>query len=519
MVGSGTWRQAKRLGVVMLGVVAAAACSSVGAQPSTPTPAAPVPAGLERFYMQQLAWGSCTPFARSDDEKQAFADTALDCARMEVPLDYAAPDGRTAQIAVLRHRTHQARTGSLVLNPGGPGGAGLAFAASLANTYGGGPFDVVGFDPRGVGASTPALDCRTPAEERAERAETNIGLDAAQYEAKTRDYISKCEERSGGRDVLANVGTRDVARDLDVLRAVLGDRKLTYVGYSYGTRIGATYGEMFPGNVRAMVLDGAVDPTQNAADSLVAQMAGFQQAFDAYAADCAQKPDCPLGADPHAATAAYQALTRPLLKTPSPAADGRSLSYGDATTGTIEAMYTPRMWPALTEGLKALRAGDGAPLLALADTYYDGADDDAHTAIGCVDDDRTTDRAVAGETARRAVAAAPFLDSGIAPVAALDACGLWPVPPTSTPHLPRADGLPPTLVISTTGDPATPYAAGVTLAKALHAHLLTVEGTQHTVAGDGYSCVDRTVANYLLDLELPADGAQCTIRAGSHEGA
>lgn len=518
MIGWGIGHRVRRLGVVVLGVMAATACSSAAGQTPAPT-GAPVPAGLERFYAQQLAWGPCTPFARTDDEKKAFDDAGLDCARLEVPLDYAAPDGRTAQIAVLRHRTDRARTGSLVLNPGGPGGAGLAFAASLAATFGGGPFDVVGFDPRGVGASTPALHCLTPAEERAQRAETDIGLDVAQSEAKSRDFINKCEERSGGRDVLANVGTRDVVRDLDVLRAALGDRKLTYVGYSYGTRIGTTYAETFPGNVRSMVLDGAVDPTQTAAESQVAQIGAFQHAFDVYAADCARTPNCPLGTDPHAATTAYQALTRPLLQTPRPAGNGRSLSYEDATTGTIEALYSPTEWPALTAGLRALRAGDGQPLLDLADSYYDGVNIDAETAINCVDQDRTADRTVAGQTARRTVAAAPFLDPGIAPVDALDVCGLWPVPPTSTPHLPRTDGLPPTLVISTTGDPATPYAAGVTLANALHGRLLTVEGTQHTAAGEGYSCVDQTVANYLLDLELPADGAQCTIPAGSHSGA
>ena len=144
---------------------------------------------------------------------------------------------------------------------------------------------------------------------------------------------------------------------------------------------------------------------------------------------------------------------------------------------------------------------------------------DAEVAINCVDADRATNRAVAGVTARKSVAAAPFIDSGIAPIDALDTCGMWPVPPTSTPHLPKADGLPPTLVISTTGDPATPYAAGVTLANALHAHLLTVEGTQHTAAGEGYSCVDQIVANYLVDLELPAEGARCAIPTGSHQGA
>jgi pimeloyl-ACP methyl ester carboxylesterase len=519
MASVGQGSRASRLGAVVLGVLAATACSSAPAQGARAT-APPVPAGLERYYTQQLAWGPCTPYARSDAEKQAFADPGLDCARLQVPLDYAAPNGRTAQIAVLRHRTDRAKVGSLVLNPGGPGGAGLGFAASFVGVYGGGPFDVVGFDPRGVGASTPALDCRTPAEERAQRAEPDDGTgeDVARSEAKTREYIAKCEQRSGGRDVLANVGTRDVARDLDVLRAALGDRQLTYVGYSYGTRIGTTYGEMFPGNVRAMVLDGALDPTQSESDALVAQYAAFQHAFEAYAADCAAKPGCPLGADPKAATAVYQSLTRPLRKAPVPAGNGRTLSYSDATVGTIAALYTPAAWPALTKALAALRAGDGSGLLELADGYY-GVDDDAHTAIDCVDEDRTTDRAALQQTAVRVNAAAPFVDSGVAPIAALDTCGLWPVPPTSTPHLPHAAGLPPTLVISTTGDPATPYAAGVRLAAALHGRLLTVEGTQHTAAGEGYSCVDKVVAAYLLDLQLPADGARCVIPAGNPQGA
>ncbi len=511
--------RARRLLTISLGVLAATTCSVLPS--GTAAAAATVPTGLERFYLQKLTWGSCAPFAYSAGEKKAFPDPSLDCAQLQVPLDYAKPTGRTAQIAVLRHRTNWPKIGSLVINPGGPGVSGLDAAVNIGFGQSAAPFDVVGFDPRGVGASVPAVHCLNPDPQAGEAGSDNGSAadPAARQEALILDYVRRCERGSGGQDVLANVGTRDVARDLDVLRAALGDPKLTYLGYSYGTRLGATYGEMFPGNVRAMVLDGAVDPTQTAADSRVAQAAGFQHAFDAYARACTGQPDCPLGRDPHATTAAYQALTRPLVTSPLPVAGDRSLYYGDATSATFGALYSPASWPALTKALTALRSHDGKPMLALANAFASEGDDDALQAIHCVDDDRITDRAAAAALARKVAAAEPFADPGIPPIAALDVCGLWPVPPTSTPHLPHADGLPPTLVISTTGDPATPYTAGVRLAYALHSHLLTVVGTQHTAAGQGNPCVDQIMATYLVDLTLPAAGARCTIPAGPATGA
>lgn len=499
-----------------LGLLATACAHAAPAAPP-----APVPPGLERFYSQQLSWGACEGFTTSDADEGLLTQDGLECSRLEVPLDYAAPTGRTARIAVLRHSTSQNRIGSLVVNPGGPGGSGIQAAAGLAGPLGDGPFDIVGFDPRGVGASTPKLDCLTDAEFVLERADVDLDpspAGVARADAETAAYVAKCVERSGGVEVLANAGTRDVARDLDVLRAALGDRLLTYLGYSYGTSIGSTYAEMFPGNVRALVLDGAVDPTQSAVDSTVAQRAGFQAAFDVYAADCARAADCPLGTDPAAATAAFQALTRPLLTTPLPVAGGRTLSYPDAIIGAISALYRSAAWPDLSEGLRTLQSGDGASLLRLADSYYT-LDVDVLVAVNCVDKDRITDRAATADAARRALAAAPFADPGIGVTDALDTCALWPVPPTSTPHLPVAPGLPPTLVVSTTGDPATPYAAGAALAQALGGSLLTVEGTQHTVVAGGHSCVDSIVAEYLVELTLPTAGARCILPVPTTEGA
>ncbi len=494
------------------GAVTVAACAP--APTDAAAGAAPVPPGLERFYSQQLTWGGCDSFAATPDEATRYADADLQCTRLEVPLDYSAPQGRTAQIAVLRHATDRKRIGSLVVNPGGPGGSGIQAAAGLSGTFGNGPFDIVGFDPRGIGASTPKLDCLTPAEMIAERAEPEIvdpspaGVAAAEQE--TRDYIAKCVERSGGVDVLANAGTRDVARDMDVLRAALGDRRLTYLGYSYGTFIGSTYAEMFPGNVRAMVLDGAVDPAEPSDVETVSQMAAFQKAFEVYAADCAKAPTCPLGTDPAAATAAFQALARPLVSNAVPAGQGRTLSYNDAVTAVISSLYNPAGWKELTVGLTELRTGAGARLLAIADQYYQ-LDQDVLTIVRCVDDERMTDRAAAAALTTRVLAGAPFADPGTPVVGALGPCALWPAPPTSSRHVPNAEGLPTVLVVSTTGDPATPYASGVALADALHARLLTVEGTQHGAVGSGWTCVDDIAADYLVDLTLPTEGTRCTV--------
>ncbi|SHL49224.1 alpha/beta hydrolase fold [Pseudonocardia thermophila] len=473
----------------------------------------PAPPALERFYAQQLAWGPCDGFASTPDEAQLYADPALECARMEVPLDYAQPDGRTAQIAVLRRATDRPRIGSLVINPGGPGGSGVQAAAVMSATFGGGPFDVVGFDPRGIGASTPRLDCLTPAETAAERA-APMDIDpspagVAQVEAEVREFVAKCVERSGGVDVLANAGTRDVARDMDVLRAVLGDAELTYLGYSYGTFLGSTYAEMFPRNVRAMVLDGAIDPAAPSAAEEIAQMTAFQRAFEVYAADCAQRPPCPLGADPAAATAAFQELARPLVADPAPAGPGRTLSFGDAVTAVTASLYHPSGWTELTAGLAELRTGSGAKLLAIADRYHE-LDQDAFTIVHCADDERTGDRDANAALAARVRAAAPFLDPGVPVVPALGVCDMWPASPTSTPHVPHAPGLPPVLVVATTGAPATPFAAGIALAEALGGRLLTVEGTQHGAVGQGWSCIDDIAADYLVELTLPPEGTTCS---------
>jgi pimeloyl-ACP methyl ester carboxylesterase len=498
------------------------ACGS-GPTPATPATTSAAPADLARFSGQRLSWGPCAPFATNADDRTAFADARFECTRLEVPLDYAAPGGRTAQLGVLRLRARGDRIGSLVVNPGGPGASGMSAVPSIftADPAADSPlldrFDVVGLDPRGIGASTPAIDCLTDAEWETERADLDVDpspAGVAQTEEENRQYAQRCADRVGV-DVLANVGTRDAARDLDVLRAALGDPKLTYLGLSYGSRLGTSYAEQFPQNVRALVLDGAVDPTQTGVERSVAQAQGFQEAFDAFAAECARMGDCPLGRDPARAVAEFQALARPLIDRPL-AVGKRRLGYVDAILGVTQALYVSAAWPALARGIDGLATGDGTLLLLFADIYLDrhadggyGNEIEAFDVITCVDEERTTEPAAVRDAVARELAAAPYRDPGRGPVAARDKCAFWPVPPTSTTGRPQLTGLPPTVVVSTTGDPATPFQAGVELAKALGGTLLRVEGNQHTAVLQGNACVDDAVAAYFVDLRVPAGDLAC----------
>jgi pimeloyl-ACP methyl ester carboxylesterase len=500
---------------VIVGLVAAALAGCTASEPAGPAdPTGPAAAELTEFYGQTPKWSTCDGF-----ESDMPLSSTLECARITVPLDYDDPRGDTAQIAISRSPATGERIGSLLLNPGGPGGSGLGMATRANGTPIAEHFDVIGFDPRGVGASTPALRCVTPEQADAERADLDVDMTStgiADTEREDRDYAADCAG-DAGTELLAHMGTREVVRDLDVIRAALGDDKLNYIGYSYGTRIGAAYAEQFPQHVRALVLDGAVLPDGDPTEEAVHQAAGFQGAFDAYARDCAGAPACPLGSDPARAVETYRALVDPLIERPAATNDSRGLGYNDAIAGTVQALYSPDQWRSLTGGLRELSRGHGDTLLRLAD-MSEGRDDegdysnlnDAFNAIRCVDDPRVTDRAVVGAADTRYREAAPFLDDGRGTgEAPLDLCTQWPVPATSTPHRISVAGLPPVLVVSTTEDPATPYEAGVELAEQLGGSLLTYRGTQHTVVLSGVPCVDTAVAEYLIDTISPPDGLTC----------
>ncbi|WP_228037872.1 alpha/beta fold hydrolase [Nodosilinea sp. LEGE 06152] len=497
--------------------------------PAALTQSAQGPAAeLGRFYNQELAFGSCEGFAATALEEQLYVDP-FTCARLEVPLDYDNPTGETMQIAVLRLPAQgepSERIGSLVINPGGPGGSGMQVAVLSAVGLRDSPllqrFDWVGFDPRGVGASSPAISCFTDAEsDRGENKTTLLGTSGEWTTADTRELMEKCAQGSGGEAVLAAVGTRNVARDMDVLRAALGDETLTFFGQSYGTRLGAVYAEMFPQNVRAMVLDGVLDPRQGSAERRLSLHTGFQRSFELMAEFCAQSPDCPLGSDPEGAIAVFQGLVQPLIDYPVPAGNGRTANFFQATGGVLAGLYTAEAWPLIIDGIAQLKhEGRGDKLLTLSDNLSGrGADGvwsnflEANLAINCNDEERRTPEQEA-DLRRQIFDVNPFLDTGRDVEGVThDACEFWPGEPTlGFPYAQDVEGLPDTLIVSITGDPSTPFTAGVSLADSIGGTLLTVEGERHTVALEGISpCVNAIVADYLIDLELPAEGNRCVL--------
>ncbi|AQT79750.1 alpha/beta hydrolase [Mycolicibacterium litorale] len=466
-----------------------------------------------------VEWGPCQVVGGGD---AAQLPPGAQCGAIAVPVDYAKPDGAAAHLALIRFPATGQKIGSLVINPGGPGESGVDAAVDLLASF---PapvrqhFDIVGFDPRGVGSSIPTLWCNSDADNDAMRADPQVDYSpagVAHIEDTEKRYVQRCVDKMG-TEFLANVGTVNVARDLDRLRMALGDDKLTYLGYSYGTEIGSAYAEAYPDKVRAMILDGAVDPNADPIQADIDQAAAFQRAFDDYAADCAKAPTCPLGTDPAKAVDVYHRLVDPLVAKPAATEDPRGLSYSDANPGTLMALYSPDLWNHLTSGLTELSQGHGDTLLAMADAYLnrDGQghytnSNDAENAVNCVDEPPNTDRTKAIDEDRRIRQVAPFMSYGqFTGDAPLDTCAFWPVPPTSGPHQVSAPGLPPVLVVSTTHDPATPFQAGVDLAKELRGGLLTYDGTQHTVVFQGQRCVDDIAAAYLVDLTLPAPGARC----------
>ncbi|CAJ1501816.1 alpha/beta hydrolase [[Mycobacterium] burgundiense] len=448
-----------------------------------------------------------------------------ECGRIAVPVDYDDaddPDAELIQLALIRFPATGDKIGSLVVNPGGPGESGIEAAIGMVDLL---PeevherFDFVGFDPRGVASSKPALWCNSDADNDRLRADPQVDYTpegVEHIENQTKEFIQRCVDKMG-TDFLANVGTNNVAKDLDQIRAALGDDKLTYLGYSYGTRIGSAYAEQFPQNVRAMILDGAVDPNADPIEADINQAAAFQGAFDDYAADCATDPTCPLGTDPDKAVDVYRDMVEALVSEPASTKDPRGLSYSDAVVGTIMSLYSPALWRHLTQGLSELREGKGDTMLILSDMYmrrdanghYTNATD-ARIAVNCVDKPPITDRETVVETDRRIREVAPFMSYGeFTGHAPMSTCAFWPVPPTSEPHEMSIPDLPAPLVVSTTGDPATPYQAGVELAEQLKGGLITFEGTQHTVVFQGEACVDELASAYLIDGTMPPPDSRC----------
>jgi pimeloyl-ACP methyl ester carboxylesterase len=475
-----------------------------GAAVSTPAPATEVPAALRRFYGQHLRWSSCGRFS---------------CSTLTVPEDYARPDGRSLHIAVIRDQTISDPAGSLIVNPGGPGGSGVQFVREAASAFT--PllqhFALVSFDPRGVGQSDPVRCVGTPFLDSYlnEAPAPHSSAQDRQFAAQARQFADDCFARNGS--YLEHVGTIDAARDMDVLRSALGDRSLTYYGASYGTYLGAKYAQLFPQNIRAMVLDGAVNPAQSTLAADRQQAVGFETDLTDFLANCVSSGGCPLGTSDTAAMHGLDRLLAQVTAHPEPVGGGRTLGPGNFFNGLASGFYDSSDWPQLRSALKAVQAGNGAPLLAFADALSGRNDHDntysnlleSNVSINCIDRPSPRSLAAYRSAARSAAAVAPFFGPAI--VWSSLPCAYWRVPPVEDAHpVSAANTAHPLLVLGVTHDPATPYVQAQALTRQLgNARLVTLDGDGHTAFLRGDSCIDGLTDDYLETLRLPASGVTC----------
>jgi pimeloyl-ACP methyl ester carboxylesterase len=449
----------------------------------------------------------------------APCDNGLQCGTVTVPIDYADPSGGFLHIAVARRPASDPahRIGSIVINPGGPGGSGIDDLPTELRVVTAGllaRFDIVSFDPRGVGRSAPVSCEQGP-----------TGTDKANVPAQLPDptptdsttaktlldndttYSAACQKATG--KLLDFVGTTDTAMDLDRIRAALGDAQLTYIGHSYGTLLGETYADLYPTHIRAMVLDSVIDPSISMVQMVSDQAVGFEDVLDDFFSWCTGTPGCawhPTG-PPEAALLALIAASRAHML---PGYGGRGAGPGEFYDALLDALYARSSWPTLANALAAAQAGNGAPVLTLSDLYTTHGStnlSDANTAITCLDHPSPSDPSLypslSAAAAARAPVFGPLLTWGIL------GCGVWPVPATRLPHTISAPGSPPILVVGTTKDSATPYQWAVHVSQMLqNAVLLTRQGEDH-VAYFYSACVRSYVEAYLVAGMTPPTGTVC----------
>lgn len=527
MSRTGTVRNSLKLaiGVATVGAISlATACTTPASTSPTASsaiggaataPSASAPAELGRFYGQRPEWAGCG---------RGVPAEAV-CAWVEVPIDYAVPTGETVKLRVLRlpARGGKASRGALLVNPGGPGGSAIEYAANPDGQFS--PqvlrnFDIVGFDPRGVGASNP-IECVEP-----RAMDALMGFDPTPDDAAERaegarlwrDFGKACQARFPR--LLGHVSTVEAARDMDVVRAVLGQPKLNYLGKSYGTFLGATYAGLFPGTVNRMVLDGSVPPDLTDVELNLGQAVGFESATRAYVADCVAERNCPLGGDVESGMTRIRAFLTALDARPLPVRGDpvvTQLTEGWGSVALAQAMYDQGQWRYLTPSLVQAFAGDGTALFAFAKAYADRNSDGSYSgnimqvigAVNCLDrggsvpSDADRDRMIREFTAK-APTWGRYMVSGSA------TCQTWPVPQTGKIAKVSAAGSPPIVVVGTTRDPATPFEWSQRLAAQLqNGHLITWNGDGHTAYMRSNNCVDKAVDAYLMDGTVPANGLTC----------
>ena len=503
-------------GAIVLALAVSGCASFFTSQPASPaasstsTPTGEtVDAALQSFYSQVVEWSDC--------------GGGMQCATVMAPLDWADPAAGKVDLAVVRQPAKGGdRLGSLLVNPGGPGASGYDFVKDSVS-FATSPelqaqYDIVGFDPRGVGRSSK-VTCLDSA-----------GMDSyiydilpgtrgsaqwlSEYTASSKTFADACGANSG--DLLKHVDTVSAARDMDLLRAVLGDTKLNYFGYSYGTFLGSTYADLYPTHIGRMVLDGALDPTSSSFDVSIGQAVGFENAMRAYMADCLTRSACPFTGTVDEGMARISQLLAEVDATPIATADGRQLGSSTMITSIVYPLYDATAWTYLSNMFAEVMAGKSDLAMQFADAYnglqadgtYKDNSTEAFMSINCLDYPVTTDAATIAAQNTRLAAEAPVIgpywtygDIG---------CEVWPDQSTRTPHAVTAEGAPPILVVGTTGDPATPYKWAEALASQLSTgQLITYVGQGHTAYGSS-SCVKGIVDAYLLTGTSPTSDPRCT---------
>lgn len=463
------------------------------------------PSGLASFYDQKVTYTDCG---------------SSRCTWVKVPVDYKSPAGETLKLRVkIRPADGKSPRGMLFINPGGPGGSGVDFLNSFAgqasrdlrDTYG-----IVGFDPRGVGKSTP-LKCFDNKEIDTlanSDPDPDTAAEIAEFRKLTVDLGNACKANSG--DLADHVSTVEAAKDMDVMRAVLGQKKLDYYGASYGTQLGATYATLFPKNVGRMVLDGAVDSSLSDEQQARGQAEGFQRALTAYIADCVKASSCPLGTDAKAAETKLSAFLQGLDQSPMKAQNGRVLTESGAFYGIAVTLYNRDYWQLLTQELSLVLKGDPSLMLKLFDAYFTRNDDGSYAdnsaesiaAVRCLDSTKPSSLAAVQKSIPEFEKISPAFGRSMAWGAL--GCSDWPLK-SANPQIPiSAKGAQPIVVVGTTRDPATPYEWAQALAKQLDSGLLvTREGDGHTGFHVGNSCIDDLVDAYLIKGDVPKDGVTC----------
>jgi pimeloyl-ACP methyl ester carboxylesterase len=499
-------------------VVAAAAIVALlaGCQffPTSQQSSGPPPTDVDAFYSQTLNWDRC--------------GDGQECTTIKAPIDWDAPEDGAIDLALVKHVATGTKQGSLLLNPGGPGGSGWDYVYYSGDVVAGPTvteaFDIVGWDPRGVGQST-GVKCYT---DDADKDAQLYGTFDSEYDTEgwideltdeMADYAAACKANTG--ELLGNLDAASNAKDMDMMRALLGDEKLNYLGYSSGTYFGSVYAELFPENVGRFVLDGALDPLMSDFESLKFQMAGFDSALRAWMAFCLDEDDCPFKGTVDEGLAQVRSALDTVDAQELENVDGRVLDSATLTTGIIQNLYSESYWPDLIDLFAELRKGDPTIAFAAADNYngrdasggYDGNANDVYITATCVDGDFASDPATTLERIAEIDAFAPVLGKYATydDFAVLDvACSNWPYPRADLPTEFSAEGAGPILVIGTTNDPATPYASSVSLAKQLSSGvLISYEGEGHTVYNQGVACIDDVVDAYFVTGAVPAADPMC----------